>query len=76
LANLPRLERLDHAVLFCHAANPFVAFDAHATALFWNAQIVGNGVASSAAQETYDGLAAWGLKASCLAHLAPRISFP
>jgi hypothetical protein len=30
LANLAWLKGLDHAVLLCHAANPFVAFDAHA----------------------------------------------
>ncbi len=33
LANLPWLEGFDHTVLLCHSANPFVAFDAHATAL-------------------------------------------
>jgi hypothetical protein len=32
LANLTRLEGLDHAVLLSHAANPFVAFDTHAFA--------------------------------------------
>jgi hypothetical protein len=36
LANLSWLEGFDHAVLLCHAANPFVAFDTHAfTLILW-----------------------------------------
>jgi hypothetical protein len=58
LANLARLEGFDHAVLLCHAANPFVAFDAHATALFWNARIVGNGIERPATLACADDLAA------------------
>jgi hypothetical protein len=33
LADLARLERLDHAVLLGHASDPFVALDAHGVPL-------------------------------------------
>jgi hypothetical protein len=33
LADLSGLKRLDHAVLLCHAADPFVALDAHGVPL-------------------------------------------
>ena len=42
LAHLARLERLDHAVLLGHAADPFVTLDAHARRLRNGSAIVGS----------------------------------